>query len=824
MRSLLENFIDAKNPDDQSDAFIPLRRFVMHSKEDPSCLSDGIDCATMYKFLQALVEFWRTKARLRKQISDEVVENLRNKGGKHWQLLVDGIWATKSAPPPSTSSKQAPLQGTLASSSEMVSTSVPLSSVCLEDLNFNPAEADSHATKLHDALQELLSLLINAESDQGCKARLNEISWSYEKDWQRVVTEKDLHIVLAGSVSSGKTTLMNSLLAKLISGDWGIGNMLPTDAFENTKAVTMFSFDGKSVGEIRAVIEEVRMTRHFDGDAPAFESMPAPSPTMFNSYEELKGRIPSLLDELTEADEFKRLIVEIPRSLDMVLADTPGLNALGLKEHLLSILAQKCFLPCFVVDVEAASPFGKEGNQVLEYLTQNLATMFPPVIIFTKFKKIEEASALKRWQKAHPKGLRGHLKDLVNRVLDELEAAGVPHRPFFAEVDALYATSDWGQENSDCTLAEVIEARVDVGEFFKDLLDLGRHIAVPLHKCRMLQLQNRTTQLIINEIHKEDGERLLKGGDLDDLKALGEQLKQKFCATVDQYFQVDWTNVGKNGATTYKPPEPLKRSTCAINRIKTEFDQIFKDYRDANKDEKSKRTAVENVVKETVLRVNHLIANDLSKYETDALDTFKANLFEKIGSRPLEVDKHFEISFWQYAGMGAGALLSGLITGGVTFFIFASAAALVGFGVFSLGAGLCLWWAREKDEAGGWTWKEAKSASWEAFKEECAQNSPKISQHVNSCFCKKVDDLLQKIEAYRYVANPQTSECEATKIQTSAKESYDNVAKQLHDLLKDKKQMWLGKTCMLEGICEEVVANRLAETEKSASHDQADQC
>ncbi|CAL1140619.1 unnamed protein product [Cladocopium goreaui] len=696
-------------------------------------------------------------------------------------------------------------------------------------LNSRPLEPAGHLAQLHAGLSELLSLLLVTEGDERRKARFNEISFSYKKEWARLLTDKDLHYVIAGLVSSGKTTLANSLLAHSVPEEWK-GDMLPSAALENTSAVTMFAYNAKMHEQIRARIDTVRLTGHPDGEASSYESHADPSSMTLSSMKELQEKIPSLLRKLTGTkDAFKRLVVEIPYLLNVVpgihekifgihpsevLVDTPGLDSPGLKEHLASILAEKCFLYCFIVNVESASPFGNHGFELLQFLTRNVEMMFPPVIIFTKFKQLEETSRGTTWKMANPGGLTGRLKDLVNLTLDKLEEAGIPHCPFFADVDALWASRDFDELPE---FKEEIQAAQDgLSEFFKALVCLGRSIATPLHQCRLLELQNQTTQTIINEIHQEDGQRLLEGEDLDDLKKLGEKLKQDFSENVDNYLHVQWTD---RGILQYEPQKPFSRDTCAISRMPAEFRKVFQSYKERNPKVENKGEAVRAIVEETNKQVLSLIADDLSKYEADALDRFKVTLWKKMGTKDMDLKQHLEFSFWQYlvgGGLGTGAICAGVAAGEAAFAAgaaayFTGAAALVGTGVGALGLVLCAAFFC-KDLWGGWTWEGGEKASWEALLDACNKNCPKIRDFVKKGFNKKVDEILQKIEAHRTVPSPETSECQAAKIQTSAKKSYKHVAKQLQEILKGKKERWLGKKVAppskLEQICKEVLEDR----------------
>ena len=699
-------------------------------------------------------------------------------------------------------------------------------STWMNELTFNAEEAAKNLEALHSALLELLELPLVAEADEGRRGKLNEVKCHYKEEYQRMLTDKNLHFVFAGLISTGKTTLVNSLLAYSFKGKW-TGEMLPSHALENTAIVTMFVCTQGS-DQIRARSEAVCRTTPGDGDAIRYESRLDPSWTRFKSMEELQEKIPGMLKKLaSSAEGFKRLIVDIPQSLDFipdihrkasglspseVIVDTPGLDSVGLKEHLVSILDEKCYMCCFLVDVNSPSPFGKDGFKVLQFLKQKSQVMFPPVIIFTKMRVLEEAAQTKTWKKANPNGLNGRLKDLVNHMLDKLEAAGCL-KPFFAEVDALWASQDIEKESDPDDKEEIKAAQEGLSKFATDLLCLGRDIATPLDQCMRLQLQTQTTQKVINIIHQEGGQRLLEGKDLDDLKQLGETLKCKFSNKVDKYFHVDWTRPDPLGM--YEPQPPFNRDTCAICKIPTEFKRIFEGYKEENNGMWDKSKLVQEIAEQTNKHVFDMIVNDLNKYETEAFEALKTHVWVKMGIEPADLEQHLAFLFWQYllaGSLGAGAILGGLAAGDAAFvagLVYTGAATAVGMAVFIPIALACVLWMC-KDKLGGWTWMEAEQTSWAVVLDACKKNFPKISEHVKNGFSKKVDEILARLEEHR--AAPSDSEDSGSgvaRIQHSATRGYKDVAKRLQEILLAREDRWLGKKqSILEKICKEVLHER----------------
>ena len=844
MLSVVETFMNTNWRDDQQEAFKRLRSFVKSQKKNTSSFSGGLNSRTMSQFLQVLTDFGKKQKFFSEQVL-EVVKELE-KHGEDWQRHIhDSEIRTKlsrstsksdSLPSASTSSNQvspAPSVSQPSSSEENppladLKKGTTVEIVGPKDSEDSKSETEtmlsvaetfnSEEEALHKALLELLELPLVAKADEGRRGKLNEVKCDYKKEYQRMLTEKNLHFVFAGLVSTGKTSLMNSLLAYFFKGNW-TGEMLPSSALENTAIVTMFACTEGS-DQIRARSEAVCMTTPDDGDSTRYESRLDPSWTRFKSMGELQEKIPGMLKKLaSSAEGFKRLIVDIPHSLDFipdihrkasglspseVIVDTPGLDQVGVKEHLVSMLAEKCYVCCFLVDVNSPSPFGKDGFEVLQLLKQKSQVMFPPVIIFTKMRALEESAENRTWKKANPNGLNGRLKDLVNHMLDKLEAAG-SLKPFFADVDALWASQDIEKESDPHDKKKIKAAQEGLSKFATDLLCLGRDIATPLDQCMRLQLQMQTTQKMINIIHQEDGQRLLKGKDLDDLKQLGETLKCKFSEKVDKYFDVDWRCADAFGM--YEPQPPFNRDTCAICKIPAEFKRIFRGYGFSSE---PMCKMVQEVAERTNTQVLGMIANDLNKYEAEALKTFKADLGLKMGTIIQDLEKDLDLTTFCYVvgdNLRASAIVGGVATVSglfVTGFLHVGSATLCGMAVFlSRALGYAAWLET-------WPKEGAEKTSWEVILDACQKNFPKIGENVKNGFSNKVDDILKRIEEHREApANSEDSGSGVARIQHSATRGYKDVAKRLQEILLAREDRWLGKKqSILEKICKEVLQER----------------
>ena len=667
------------------------------------------------------------------------------------------------------------------------------------------------------------------EKDEDLRAILTDVAASYTAEWQVILADQGLHYVFGGLVSSGKTTLVNGCLTNACAdqgpqASW-VGEMLPTDALENTTAVSMFAFEGKVAGKIIVRSEVVRVKESSHENAARFRSEADERSGIaeLHTMAELQLRMPTLLQQAAcTANGFKRLIVEIPFSLRVlneesfvsgavareVFVDTPGLDSPGFKDHLVSVLDQKCFMFCFVVDTLSASPFGNHGFEVLQYLAQRSEMMFPPVIIFTKWEVMKEHASLASWKRANPKGLQERVRKLVSLLLDKMEAAGIPHTPFFACANALLASDLVGGTDD----AEIQAAKSGLSCFVQDLVKLGRSIANPINQCRMLQLQTATTQKIINLTHRyNDADLLLEADDLDGMKAFLDGLKHRFRDDVENYFKnIKWTT---HKLASFSPPAPFNRETCAINQIAADFDNIFEDFRSCNENISSKSTTVRQVVLQALERIQSKIVQNLSVYEAEAMAKFRSELWKHVGTKEDDLKKHLDFSFWQYlvgGGLGIGSLLLGQATGELVWTSMTSYIVGAGFisGAAAAGVGLvvmALWWG--KDEIGGWTWQGAENASWNALMEACSKNSPKIQEFVTARFIKKVDEIIKKLEEHRIA--PAASDSRAAEIHQETRRGYKDVAKRLNEVLQGKRDRWLGKPCeQLKQICEAVLLQR----------------
>ncbi|CAE7354401.1 unnamed protein product [Symbiodinium sp. CCMP2592] len=846
MSERIFKFMDADTRnDDESQAFQELRDFIMRkAKSDVGCLSDGVDVKTMVAFLRRLHDFGGRKTTQIRRIG-EVLSTLESNAGGPWSAHIkearEKMFSLPTPVPPGfralvgashfqggCQAKDVTGKCRDAESSE---------SVVKDELTFSQEDTPQHLLHLHEGLQELLSLLLFAEKDDDSRARLNEITAAYNMGWKEILEDKDLHYVFGGLVSTGKTTLVNSFLANVCAeqgpqAEWQ-GDMLPTAALENTAAVTMFAFRAARSSKISVRLEHVCFIGSPDERTAKFQSASdqLDGVTEIDTMQVLQGRMPELLAQLSRADSgFKRLIVEMPGTMKVlpkpedffftvpaeVVVDTPGLDSPGIQHHLVSVLSQKCFLFCFLVDVTSPSPFGNHGFEVLQFLKQKSEMMFPPVIVFTKWELMKEQATLRSWKRANPKGLEDRVKNLVSALLNKLDEAEIPYTPFFASVNALLAGESVQGSDPD-EFYDIRDAQAGLSCFIEDLVKLGRSIANPINQCRMLQLQNQCTQEIINLIHREDGEALLSAESISDMEAFGQALKDRFHKDVEDYFQnICWTSFG---LASFTPSAPFNRETCAITQIPNDFEAVFQQYKshERNQHMLSKFKAVQDIVQHTLLKVQSNIVMNLSKYEAKAIESFKRKLWKHFGMKDKHVKKHLDFAYWQYAvgaGLGGGSILAGIASGnwaiasGISASTyFTGAATCIGMSV--AGAGLLVmmtWWG--KDQIGGWTWEGAKTASWDAVMEACQKNSGKIGEHVTNTFNRKVDDIIRKMKEHRIVPSSEVPQSKAAVIHNQTRKGYRDVAKRLNDILQSRRDRWLGQPCELKQICQQVLEER----------------
>ena len=352
LSKLMCNFAhSAKGTDDESDAFQELRRHVIRNAGSAAgCLNDGVVAQTMAAVLQRLHDFGgRKKIHIRR--IDEFLNVLQSSGNDSWSAQINEARVklsnlSKGLAPGSYAivgaSADNGLQGKCVKlmvkdmdgqwQVEVNGVKYRVAESCLkvldkddvstlQDLSFSKKDTSEHLLRLHEGLEELLSLLLFAAKDVDSRARLNEITVSYTMGWKEIRADKDLHYVFGGLVSSGKTTLVNSCLAT-VCDDQGpkavwTGEMLPTNALENTAAVTMFTL-GRKHGKITARCESVSCAESSDERAAKFKSETDEVSNLaeVDTMQQLQRWMPELLEQLSRTPNgFRRLIVEIPYSL-----------------------------------------------------------------------------------------------------------------------------------------------------------------------------------------------------------------------------------------------------------------------------------------------------------------------------------------------------------------------------------------------------------------------------------------------------------------------------------------------------------------------------
>ena len=245
---------------------------------------------------------------------------------------------------------------------------------------------------------------------------------------------------------------------------------------------------------------------------------------------------------------------------------------------------------------------------------------------------------------------------------------------------------------------------------------------------------------------------------------------------------------------------------------------IFHRYMNENDGTWDKPQTVQAIAEQTNKQVLDMMADDLNKYETEALETFKQDMWVKMGTKSKDLEKHLRFSAWQYlvaGGLGAGAILGGIAAGdaafvaGYTALYGAGAATAVGMTVFvPVGLAFVAWVC--KDKLGIWSWEGAEKASWAVVLDACQKNFPKIGENVKNGFSKKVDGIVARIEEHREApANSEDSGSGVARIQHSATKGYKDVAKRLQKILLAREDRWLGKKqSILEKICKEVLQER----------------
>jgi len=721
--------------------------------------------------------------------------------------------------------------------------------------------------RLHLHFNNFAELVLKAEGDSERRQEIKTLIVDYKAQMVKHQQNARLHFPFAGLVSSGKTTMLNSVAVNTLFGFPQDVELLPSDILENTAAVTVLELDSGSpniqVHKEVVKYEAKGMSSQASGaDAANMRIVQSTSMQDKRSFAQLKDfqqELPKMLSDLSSSSDcLQRLVVKLPypfypfykhsketggvksfrnsswfwgkpdspkvswtshHSVAPILVDTPGLDSPWVKHHLLTLLEEKCFVFTFLVDMMKPNAFGKQGFEVLRYLNERVRVPFPPIIVFTKWEQFCE-----QWQNPRFKrSAKGESPEqvaqrLINTVLVRLKQAGVSSMPFFAAVDGLSSLQPEAQVRDPEEMSEVVSAKGDICKFMHNLHELGTQVATPLFLHRWLSLLVNHTQKMVNIVLQDDeAARLVTTSAMGEVKQLGQAIKTKFKDSVSKYFDdIEWTKVG---VLKFSPPEPFTKSDCAVNRIPAEFDIAFSNFQESHENIEQQGLAIKAIAEVTIHQVTLAIMKDMQVYEQDAMDDFHTRLWHSIPNRaPLIADSvklpaHQRTLAQTLTGVGTIGGISlgvGWAISSIPLGVFAGLGILVALPVMIGGLALM-----QRFELGFWTWEGCEKKALDVVFQSLESAVPCMKATLVGAFSDQVDEFMKSIDEFRFASTGREDTRQAVDILEDLAKEKNLVEERLQVVLKfSRETQWLAGNPRLEQLVMRLANNAYQATQE----------
>lgn len=490
------------------------------------------------------------------------------------------------------------------------------------------------------------------------------------------------------------------------------------------------------------------------------------------------------------------------------IVDTPGLDSAFVKHQLLSVLNEKLFIFCYLVDITSKNPFGKEGAEVFQWLAEHAQFPFPPVIVFTHWEKFQAQWLQKGFQQKVMKGKTAQevAFDIMKNVLDKLKAEQPDSVPFSAAVNALDAMDVvYKPEDKEAELGAT-EAKKDLKKFMHNLNQLGVSVRTSLLTHKMLFSLTGCTRKVVNVVLRDCKEaKLLCNQDEVDLRKVFAEIKTKFSKSVDNYFEgVVWTQLG---VSAFKPSSPFTRDDCAINNIIPIFTDLFKQYKEDNPKAQDQGAAIREIGSLAVLEIQNLILKNMNRFEKEALAALEVELGQRIKGKELlpkgDVDTgikstgEFFVAVGLLAGVGMGAGAFATTTG---YFATAGALSATGFGVCAalpfLGIGFGMLCYNKF-----WRWEDCEKNCLKEVLRSLAAGVPDFKESLKRAFAQHVDNTLKQLLDHRIPTSARAESAQAATILHHCSEFQLEINERLQKILRRGADgHWLGGSEELKQI------------------------
>ena len=382
---------------------------------------------------------------------------------------------------------------------------------------------------------------------------------------REMVGNHDTRIAIIGITSSGKSTLMNAVLG---------APMLPTRVGPSSSKQVLCGWDKVAEGEIVFSADAEKETRRIRGSADKIRSvLEMYGDEKFNPHNR------------EQVDEIRVHAPGFRFNRDLVIIDTPGLDAYGLDQH--KEVTMKLVLPTvdmvmFLTNVKCDS-----DAKNLEFIDNVTSDEKPLVVVQNKIDSIEPKISKKGIEKTVDE-IRIEHKIRLKKLLANAKKASVRNAP----VVQVSAKAPKWEDTNLAELGRVLDEQIRINSGAR----VGRRVR---QLARIIEEMSEALQGKLSENAKDAKARTVAKrsvaiwqSSLEELTSsrdeVDEGIKRRISSinsaretllkTIDQEYLVTssrWLFSGTSGDSKYKRPESLADS---VVDLKAKFEKLIKDF------------------------------------------------------------------------------------------------------------------------------------------------------------------------------------------------------------------------------------------------------
>ena len=416
----------------------------------------------------------------------------------------------------------------------------------------------------NDVLSLIDSIVGDIRNNKALAAFFNK-SLNDLESLREMVGNHDTRIAIIGITSSGKSTLMNAVLG---------APMLPTRVGPSSSKQVLCGWDKVAEGEIVFSADAEKEPRRIRGNADKIRSvLEKYGDEKFNPHNR------------EQVDEIRVHAPGFRFNRDLVIIDTPGLDAYGLDQH--KEVTMKLVLPTvdmvmFLTNVKCDS-----DAKNLEFIDNVTSDEKPLVVVQNKIDSIEPKISKRGIEKTVDE-IRVEHKIRLKKLLANAKKASVLNAP----VVQVSAKAPKWEDTNLAELGRVIDEQIRINSGAR----VGRRVR---QLARIIEEMSEALQGKLSENAKDAKARTaakrsvaIWQSSLEELVNSRDEVdagikrristirsaRETLLKTIDQEYLVAstrWSFCGSSGKSKYKRPEKLAESVVSL---KSKFEKLIKDF------------------------------------------------------------------------------------------------------------------------------------------------------------------------------------------------------------------------------------------------------